>query len=193
MVIIQIVTRYPESHKAETRRRILDAAGRLFRAEGYAATGVAKVMSAAGMTVGGFYAHFASKEALLAEMLTGSLSATRDVLLTGTEALAGGDFVREVMRRYLSRAHRDAADLGCALPSLTGEVGRQSDETRRIFQDYLEKLIAPLEEKVPRERAIALICLAVGGIMFARAVKDREFSDQILKACRRFAGGEEQR
>ena len=176
--------RYPTSQKKETHRRILEAAGRLFRTEGFAATGVAKVMSAAGMTVGGFYAHFASKETLLAEVLTESLARTRNVLLAGVDELEGDDFVRELMRRYLSRMHRDLPADGCALPSLTGEVSRQSEETRQVFEDYLMQLLAPFEEKVSKDRAIALVCLAVGGIMFARAVKDRELSDRILMACR---------
>jgi TetR/AcrR family transcriptional regulator, transcriptional repressor for nem operon len=185
------MARYPAVQKRETHQRILDAAGRLFRTEGYAATGVAKVMSAAGLTVGGFYAHFASKEALLAEVLTESLAATRNVLLAGIEDLEDDAFVRELMRRYLSRAHRDLPADGCALPSLTGEVSRQSEETRQVFQDYLERLIAPFADRVSKDKAIALICLAVGGVMFARAVKDKELSDRILMACRRFAAGEE--
>jgi TetR/AcrR family transcriptional regulator, transcriptional repressor for nem operon len=180
------MARYPNNQKQETHSKILTAAGRLFRTEGYAATGVAKVMSAAGMTVGGFYAHFASKEALLAEVLTESLATTRHVLLAGMEELDGKDYVRELMRRYLSRVHRDLPAEGCALPSLTGEVARQSEETREVFQDYLERLIAPFEERVG-DRALALVCLAVGGVMFARAVKDKELSDRILMACRRFA------
>ncbi len=185
------MTRYPVEHRAETHRRILAAAGRLFRTEGYAASGLVKVMSAAGLTVGGFYAHFDSKESLLAEVLGESLATTRNVLLAGLEDLQGRAFVAELMRRYLSRAHRDLPADGCSLPSLTGEVARQSEATRQVFQDYLERLIAPVEAHMSRDRALALICLAVGGIMFARAVKDRELSDRILLACRRFAVGEE--
>ena len=181
------MSRYPLSQKKETHEKILSHAGRLFRTEGYAATGVAKVMSAAGLTVGGFYAHFASKEALLAEVLTESLATTKNVLLAGMDELEGKEFVRELMRRYLSRAHRDLPADGCALPSLTGEVSRQSEETREVFQDYFERLIAPFAARVSKDRALALVCLAVGGVMFARAVKDKELSDRILMACRRFA------
>jgi TetR/AcrR family transcriptional regulator, transcriptional repressor for nem operon len=198
MAIIQSVTRYAAGHKDETRARILAAAGRLFRREGYVASGIAKLMSASGLTVGGFYAHFASKEELLSAVLERSLDQTRGALLAGLEDLEGSPFIREVARRYLSRLHRDAPEEGCALPSLATEVSRQSPETRRAFEEYLENLLAEVEDHLPvaggltrRDRAIALVALMVGGLVFARAVESKELSDRILMACKRFAVAEE--
>ena len=151
------MARYGVAHKADTHQRILDAAGRLFRTEGFGATGVAKVMAAVDLTVGGFYAHFAGKEALLAEVLTQSVAPTKSLLFAGLDELEGEDFVRELMRRYLSRLHRDMPAEGCALPSLTVEVARQSDDTKQVFQDYLEALMKPVQDKLPKDRAIALV------------------------------------
>ena len=192
------MTRYREGHKDETRSRILEAAGRLFRREGYVASGVAKLMGASGLTVGGFYAHFSSKEALLSEVLARSLEQTRNVLLAGLDDTDGFPFIREVARRYLSRLHRDTAEDGCALPSLATEVSRQSPETRRAFETYFEELLAGVEARMPaqgdltrRDRAIALVSLMVGGLIFARAVESKELSDRILMACKRFAVAEE--
>ena len=86
------MARYGATHKADTHRRILDAAGRLFRTEGFAATGIAKVMAAADLTVGGFYAHFAGKESLLAEVLTQSAAHTKSLLYAGLGLAVGGVF-----------------------------------------------------------------------------------------------------
>lgn len=191
--------RYRSDHKDQTRQRILDAAGRMFRTDGYVASGVAKVMRATGLTVGGFYAHFASKEALLSEVLARSLAATQNVLLTGLEGVEGTAFIREVARRYLSRAHRDMAADGCALPSLAAEISRQGEETREAFEDHFETLIDAFEPHMPqqsqarltrRDQAIALAALMVGAIIFARAVKTKELSDRILLACKKFATAE---
>jgi TetR/AcrR family transcriptional regulator, transcriptional repressor for nem operon len=194
------MTRYAPDHKGSTRSRILEAAGRLFRAEGYVASGVAKVMDATGLTVGGFYEHFDSKEALLSEVLCRSLDQTRNVLLAGLDDVTGQAFVREVARRYLSRSHRDAPADGCALPSLAAEVARQSDSTRELFEKHFNRMLDDFEHHMPnrpqtgltrRDRAVALAALLVGGLTFARAVRDPKLSDQILQACKRFAVFEE--
>lgn len=193
------MTRYAPGHKDETRERILSTAARVFRSEGYAATGVAKVMAAADLTVGGFYAHFASKETLLAEVLSRSLERTRTVLLAGIDDVRGFPLVREVARRYLSRLHRDAPEEGCVLPPLVPEVSRQSDETREVLENYLRAILDEVEKRGPeaspaisrRDRAIALVALMVGGLALSRAVKSKELSDRILLACRRFAAVED--
>lgn len=194
------MTRYAPEHKDETRQKILDAAAKLFRSEGYAASGVAKVMGAAELTVGGFYAHFASKEALLAEVMSRSLEMTRTVLMAGLEETRGFPFVREVARRYLSRLHRDLPSEGCALPPLLPEISRQTAGTKEVLEDYLQQLVAEFEERLPgdtklskRDRALALVALLTGGMALARAVKSPELSDRILLACRRFAVAEDEK
>lgn len=186
--------RYPPEHKRAARERILDAAARCFRSKGYVASGVDEVMKRAGLTAGAFYAHFESKEALLADVLGASLGVTRALLFSGLEDRQGSEWLAEVVRRYLSRTHRDAAGEGCSLPSLTVEVARQSDQAREVFESHLRTLVAEVADKIPaapelspEDRALATLALMAGGIVLARAVKDQTLSDRILRACRRLA------
>ena len=190
------MSRYPRDHKDRTRAKILDAAGRLFRHGGYSAVGLATVMQEAGLTVGGFYAHFPSKEALFTEVLARTLSETRRLVDNASQAGEGRTFVVELARQYLSRTHRDAVEHGCPLPALATEIARQSAETRAEFDGFYVELLQAFESHLPewqvdqgaaRDRAIALLALFVGGMVFARAAKSEKLSDRILLACRRHA------
>src|ERR1041385_8508120 len=115
--------RYPKEHKAETRKRILSAAARLFRERGYDGAGVDAIMNEVGLTAGGFYSHFASKEALFAEALGTALAEGK----TRSAALAGMNPLEAMIKSYLSRAHRDGIATGCPLPALTPDVARSSE------------------------------------------------------------------
>jgi TetR/AcrR family transcriptional repressor of nem operon len=185
--------RYAADHKEKTRARILTAAGRRFREKGFAATGVDEVMGAAGLTAGGFYGHFRSKESLLEETLAGAVRSTVERLTAGLETLDGGAW-REVARRYLSRSHRKDVASGCVLPALAAEVARQGPAARAAFEGYLREIVSALEERAPgapglfrQDRVLATIALFAGGLMLARAVCDEALSDRILRACRRVA------
>jgi TetR/AcrR family transcriptional repressor of nem operon len=184
--------RYPADHKARTRTRILEAASGVFRERGYAGSGVDAVMDAAGLTPGGFYAHFASKSALFREVLAVALGRTRALLLGGLENTSGVSWLTKVVRRYLSRSHRDAVTLGCSLPPLISDLDRADPEARAAFEEHLRALTAELAEKLPKgppgeERALATLALCVGGLALARAVADPRLSDRILAACRKLA------
>lgn len=186
--------RYGPGRKGQTRRRILSAAARRFRERGFAGAGVDDVMKSAGLTAGGFYAHFESKEALLAEALASGPGHPGERLVAGLDAVEGEAFVREVVRRYLSRAHRDDTGSGCALPALAAEVARQGPEARGAFETYLLGFVERLESRLPAlpglapaDRVLATAALAAGGIMLARAVNDPSLSERILRACRRLA------
>jgi TetR/AcrR family transcriptional repressor of nem operon len=186
--------RYAPDHKPRTRARILGAAAKRFRERGVRGAGVDEVMRAAGLTAGGFYAHFESKQALLREVLAHSLRLTRENLLAGLDEVRGVPWVREVVRRYLSRRHRDDVSEGCVLPTLTAEIARQDPESRRAFEGHVRDLIEELGSKIPaspgldpKDRALAITALFAGGLMLSRAVPDRDLSDRILLACRRLA------
>lgn len=192
--------RYDADHKKRTHERILDAAGRIFRTRGFNGSGVDGVMKEAGLTAGGFYAHFASKAALLRETLTAELARTRFLLLAGLESAEGPAWLAEVVRRYLSRGHRDAVDVGCIMPPLVSELARATPEARETFDAHLEAIVAELAARTPpapgldgRDRALATIALCIGGLALSRAVADEALSDQILAACRRLAVPEVQR
>ena len=181
--------RYPLQHKRQTRERILGAAAALFRQQGYAATGVDAVMALANLTAGGFYSHFRSKQVLLSKALDAAFRQSRRNWPDRLRTLCGGDWVREFASFYLSEGHRDAADLGCPMPTLTPEVWRSQGTARSVFERHLQGLVETVAQQVnpeapDRAHAMSAVALSVGGLMLARAVKDRGFSDEILSACR---------
>ena len=182
--------RYPKEKKTETRGRILNAAARLFRESGYDGVGVDAIMGEAGLTAGGFYSHFPSKEALFSEAMATALAPSKTLRATKTSAAAGTDPLVALIKVYLSRAHRDTVADGCPLPTLTPDVARRSDATRECYEQQFLHYVNVIEELLPdgsdstRERALAVVAQCVGGLMLARAVKDEKLSDQILKSCR---------
>jgi TetR/AcrR family transcriptional regulator, transcriptional repressor for nem operon len=178
--------RYAPEHNDATRERILEAASRLFREHGIAAVGLAKIMAEAGLTVGTFYTHFKSKEALVREALLRSLDARHEAL---GQALQGAD-LEALVRAYLSPEHRDRAGTGCPVASLASEVARHPRATRSAFASHnaptLDALAAWLSSRrgneVTRADAAALLGLLAGTLQLARATPDRAESDAILEA-----------
>jgi TetR/AcrR family transcriptional repressor of nem operon len=185
--------RYTADHKQQTHAGIVEAASGLFKRGGYVGVGVDAVMKAAGLTAGGFYAHFASKEALFTETFALAVKRMKEWLLAGLEDREGLPWLREIVRRYLSRVHRDAVAEGCPLPALSPDVFRSGDVVRETFEAQFRQVVAALEQKMPAtlgsryDRALATLALFVGGVMLARAVKDRNLSGRILRACRLLA------
>jgi TetR/AcrR family transcriptional repressor of nem operon len=181
--------RYPKDQKSETRQRILTAAARLFRENGYDGVGVDAIMNEAGLTAGGFYSHFSSKESLFAEAMATAL-APKTRSRGARDSSTNADPLSALIRGYLSRTHRDGVGEGCPLPALTSDVARKSHATRQSYErqflrflNEIESLIADGSESC-RERSLAILAQCVGGLMLARAVKDEKLSDQILKSCR---------
>lgn len=188
--------------KLEQRERtyaaILSSACKLLREKGVAGARVADVMGGAGLTVGGFYAHFASKEALLDEALRRTGKAMRDRLFLRIEEKPLEARGEVVLKRYLSAAHRDEPSTGCALPAVVGEVATSAPEHREVVAEQVTLMATELEAHLPRKdgaltrraTALALVALGYGGLSLARAVKgkggDAELSDEILRACRAF-------
>jgi TetR/AcrR family transcriptional regulator, transcriptional repressor for nem operon len=183
--------RYSPDHKEKTRARILESAATAFRREGYHATGVDKVMEEAGLTAGGFYAHFSSKDAMLAEALEHYAATGSGKLDVSAEHAGDHERAAAVVDRYLTTSHRGHPESGCPLPSLAAEVSRAGKKPRQAFERLVGGLINKIEAALPadqaHDRAIAIAALCVGGMTLARAVHDPEFSDQILAACRAFA------
>lgn len=178
--------RYGPEHNETTRERILDVASRLFREHGVAAVGLAKIMAEADLTVGTFYTHFKSKEALLREALVRTLRGRNEAL---EQALRGGDLELAV-HAYLSPEHRDAPGTGCPVATLASEVGRHPRATRHSFASHLEPTLDALAawlssrrgKEVGRADAAAFLGLLAGTLQLARATPDRAESDAILEA-----------
>jgi len=185
--------RYPRGHKEYSREKILAAAAKVFREKGYAGGGVGPVMGEAGMTKGGFYAHFDSKEDLLAQTLTKTLEESFAELTRGFEGKAGRKWVGSLVRRYLSRAHLQRTRDGCPLPPLLSEVGRAGPAPRKAFEEYLQQVTARIASHLPgapavrrEEAALATLAMLVGGMTIVRSVEDDRLVDRVLSACRKF-------
>ena len=177
--------------KESSRRKIVESAGCRLKERGIAGTSVAGVMDGAGMTVGGFYAHFPSKQALVIEAFRSSFRKAGELLQAGLEDKGGSEWIEAVARRYLSRAHRDTPVQGCPLPSTAGEIARADQPVRDALAVEIDSYVSLLEPKLnevgvssPRGEALATLSLMVGGLTLARALKGTSLSDEILKACR---------
>jgi TetR/AcrR family transcriptional repressor of nem operon len=179
--------RVSKEKAAESRERILEAASRLFRERGIDAAGVADVTRAAGLTHGGFYGHFDSKEALAAEAVGRAMAASAK---RWRKLLHGGpaeEALNALLAGYLSPRHRDARGRGCPLSALGSEVARQPESVRRSFTkgflemlNVLEELVLAEEPANRRSRAILTLAALVGAITMARAVENAELSNLIL-------------
>jgi TetR/AcrR family transcriptional repressor of nem operon len=176
--------RYGKDQKQATRQRIVEAAGRRFKQDGIDGAGVAAVMSDAGLTNGAFYGHFSSKEDLVANVLADQLRAQRQSLDSEPSDRAG---LEAFVRSYLSPQHRDQCADGCPSAALLDEIVRRPAATRQVFTDELMGVIddiasrlEPTHVEVARTDALMVFGLMVGTLQLARALTDRDLSDQLL-------------
>ncbi|WP_342119423.1 TetR/AcrR family transcriptional regulator [Pseudoduganella sp. OTU4001] len=179
--------RVSREQAAQNRERIVETASRLFREKGYDGIGVADLMKSAGLTHGGFYGHFASKEDLLAEAFAKAMETSAQ---RWREKLAEhpANPRAALAQMYLTAKHRDNPGSGCALASLGPDVSRVGPEVRQAMADSFQSQIAALAEALPgapdqqRRDAITTYAALVGGLVLARSVADPKQSDEILAA-----------
>lgn len=185
--------RYPASHKHATRHRIVEAAGQAFREHGVAETGVDEVMRRAGLTHGGFYAHFRDKGELVAEACSAAFGGAR-VNLDRIAALPSAmQRVRMLIDSYLSTRHRDNRGSGCLIVAVGADMTRLRGTARagysRGFTEHLERLSAALrlsdDPQENRDRVTHLMSALVGALLFARAIDDPARSEALLHSMRR--------
>lgn len=186
--------RYQPAHKSRTRDRILEEARRAFLSDGRNGTGVDGVMKSAGLTAGGFYSHFESKDALFEHALEHAFERSIAIFFRDLDKLDGRNEINVLTRRYLSRDHRDNVREGCPLPALAADVARAGGKSRAIFESNLNELVKRMApafarngELDAREQALALLALYVGGTVLARATRGSPLSDRLLVACRKQA------
>mgnify|MGYP001554163168 CR=1 FL=1 len=192
-VIQSHAMRYPPAHKQSTRRRILEAAGQAFRERGVAETGVDEVMRRAGLTHGGFYAHFSDKTELIAEACAAAFEAAvpnleRIAVLPTRAARA-----RMLIDSYLATRHRDNRGSGCLIVAVGADMARLQGAARagysRGFTQHLDRLAAALrlsrDPAKNRDLVTQLMSALVGALLFARAIDDPARSDAILHSMRR--------
>jgi TetR/AcrR family transcriptional repressor of nem operon len=181
--------RYGREHKAETRRRVVEAAARRFRKNGIEATGVVDLMADAGLTHGGFYAHFASKESLVREAVIAASEQSQRHFQEQIEAAraAGQEPLERIVRLYLTILHRDRPDRGCSIAALGAEIARHPRRTREAFTEGLERTLAVLQNALPeptrpdaRERAFGVFSTLIGALQLSRTFTDPKLSQQAL-------------
>ena len=173
----------------ENRRNVVEASSRLFRRKGFDGVGINALTQAAGLTHGGFYKQFKSKDDLIAQATRAALVQSRErwSALKGEEGRAS---LEDVLRRYLSEAHRDALDEGCALAALGPDAARHSPELREVMQQGVEEFLSVLQAsaatedpQAARDQALATLATMVGALVLSRAVEDADLSKEILDAA----------
>jgi TetR/AcrR family transcriptional repressor of nem operon len=176
--------RFEKGHKAETRRRIIETAAARFRKDGVAATGIAGLMADAGLTHGGFYAHFPSKEALVGEAVAAALASAK------AGAVLEESGLEAYIASYLQKAHRDTPEQGCPAAALAPEIARHDESVRADFTQGLEAIFARIAAKLPDivpeparwDMAVGIFGVMMGTLQLARAVSEKQLSDRILES-----------
>jgi AcrR family transcriptional regulator len=176
--------------KDATHERIVSVAARAIRRSGYDGTGVADIMKEAGLTHGAFYAHFASREAMLAEAAG---RACAEAAAAATDVVAGAPrdmALASLLSAYLSREHVQRVEIGCPLAALGSETPRQASEVRRVATRHIKEMIDLVARQSPdwgkpgaHERALVTVATMVGALMLARAVDDPGLSDGLREAA----------
>jgi TetR/AcrR family transcriptional repressor of nem operon len=179
------------SKKEETRERILRAAARAIRKHGYEGVGVADVMKEAGLTHGGFYAHFESRDALLAAAVDQEGVESTEHLTRAIAAAQPGQELTALVDAYLSDGHVAAPEQGCAVAAAGSEVPRQEAQVRRAASRRIKDFIGLIERQFPEwgksaahDKAMGIAATLVGSVVLARAVDDPQLSKRIRKAAR---------
>jgi TetR/AcrR family transcriptional repressor of nem operon len=185
--------RYSESHKEETHAKLLQIAGRMLREKGPENLAVAEVMKEAGLTHGGFYAHFKSKDALLVEALERVFAGGRRKFLGAVEGLPPRHALATYIDFYVSPRHRDDAKSGCPVTALTSDSPRQSRKFRAAFDAGMKQLVSGLAMRIEaagikcddaQVLAASVLSAMAGAVAISRAVSDKRLSDEMLEAAR---------
>ncbi|MDD0841136.1 TetR/AcrR family transcriptional regulator [Pseudomonas sp. Gutcm_11s] len=176
--------RYPEDHKAKTHQRIIDEAALRFRRDGVLATGLQPLMKALGLTHGGFYAHFKSKDDLVEQALQQSADQLKDGLNDLDQAAQP---LQELIKRYLSAGHCQSPGLGCPLPTMSAELGQRgqpSPVTDRIVRDRLQMIAGSLPGEDAEKQSALILSAMVGALVLSRSVTDPELAELLRAGTR---------
>ncbi len=183
--------RYSREHKQETHDRIVRKASVRLREKGAHGIGVADLMKEAGLTHGGFYAHFDSREALVMEAFAYAMDRSMEHWRKITGEVAPEKRLALVTESYLSTLHRDNAGTGCSIVALGAEIARESPKARKAFAGKLDEMIEQLADYIPnlprkaaRKQAIAMLATMAGTMLLARIAGSSELSDEVLKTGR---------
>jgi len=183
--------RYRPDHKSETHRRIVKNASRQFRAQGLSAPGVAQVMRASDLTVGGFYKHFGSRDDLVTEAVAESLRDIRERMLSSASQLPAGEAWKRFIRSYLSIEHCEHPDVGCPIPALAPEISRTKTSVKKRIAEMLQHHRDEIMPLVPGNTAVEMettfivtLSAMAGAVAFARTMTDVSEKQRILDTVR---------
>lgn len=189
IIIMRKTTNQRTAAKEASHERIVDVAARAIRRSGYDGTGVADIMKEAGLTHGAFYAHFASREAMLAEAADRAGAQSNSATATTVAGVAPQQALETLIRTYLSKTHQDATETGCPIASLVSEMPRQSAEVRRAATRHIKGAIDLIAQQSPdwgqaaaHERALVIAATLVGTLALARAVDEPALADHLREA-----------
>jgi TetR/AcrR family transcriptional repressor of nem operon len=178
------------SRKEATHERIVETAARAIRRSGYGGAGVPDIMKEAGLTHGGFYAHFESREGMLAEAADRAGADTVAFLAGVAAAAPPNQELDDILRAYLSKEHVESAETGCAVAALGSEMPRQAPKVRRAATHRIKEMIDLVARQLPdwgrpgaHERALVTLATALGALILARAVDDPKLSDAVRRAA----------
>jgi TetR/AcrR family transcriptional repressor of nem operon len=186
--------RYSREHKQETHARIVRKASVRLREKGAHGVGVADLMKEAGLTHGGFYAHFDSREALVIEAFAYAMDRSIEHWRKTVEQLPPEKRLSAIVESYLTTIHRDDPGRGCAVPTLGPEIAREGPKARRAFASKLDQMIDLIADQIPdvsrkaaRKQACATLATMIGALVLSRVAGNGEFSEDILAAGREAA------
>lgn len=179
----------PTDRKRRSRNKILDAALRMFKRQGYVGSGVDGIMDEAGMTSGAFYGHFSSKSDVLGATLVHSFIEDQAAMNGALSKAETPEDLANIMLRYLSSKHCESVEEGCSIPPLLSDLGRADEQTKEQFEEVInwltEQFIERSGHQFERQEILSTLALCFGGLALARAVKSPALSRQILSACRK--------
>lgn len=176
--------------KEASHERIVSVAARAIRRSGYDGTGVADIMKEAGLTHGAFYAHFPSREAMLAEAATRACAEAAALTAGVVASVPAGQALASMLRAYLSPEHLKQVEMGCPLAALGSETARQAPEVRRVTTRHIKEMIDLVARQSPdwgqpgaHERALVTVATMVGTLVLARAVDEPALANSLCEAA----------
>ncbi|WJQ78953.1 TetR/AcrR family transcriptional regulator [Brevibacillus brevis] len=180
---------YTQTHKMKVREKIVGSAADAFRKKGIKEVSVPQIMKGAGLTHGGFYAHFANKDQLVAETCRKAIGETIALLKSVADHKEDDSKIQTVIDYYLSTTRRDKLEKSCILPTLSSEISRSSDEIRETFTEEFTRFISFISGMVGNndQKSMAIISAMVGSLLLARSVNNAELSQNILDASKLYS------
>ena len=184
--------KYPEEHKANVYNKLLQSAAKQIRKNGLTQTSVKSVMDSQKMTVGGFYAHFKSKDKMLSQALHQSFVERDYEFYDKLEQRSDEEWLQKTIERYLSDYHRDHITESCPAAAMMGDMPRANAALRAAYEEELQTLLGKFEKRLrarcsskkeAEQYAMGLLAMLTGGLQLARSVKSKEYSEKLLKNC----------